>query len=246
MKASPIDVETAGIMQELCEAENRPFVFLLTQIHPRRASMTAGGREFLAERGTVLDVEITNLKRSRLCASMPGSLAVSGFATFALNAAQVGLAIDRDKPLFDGQPQCGHLGLGCLVLFWSRVAGQHGLGVALPKLWGGLGTNASGGAALRAERTKTSTDIADDRAALKRIERDQAALPAFTRTNAEAVAAARAAVASAERSRLAECGNGDLKQRGPHCRAREAAEQESAAGLGYQDCSCERRAYWSA
>lgn len=60
MKASPIDVETAGIMQELCEAENRPFVFLLTQIHPRRSSMTAGGREFLAERGVVLDVEITD------------------------------------------------------------------------------------------------------------------------------------------------------------------------------------------
>jgi hypothetical protein len=46
-------------------------------------------------------------------------------------------------------------------------------------LWGGLGTNATGGAALRAERTKATADVADDRAELAKITGERAKLPSF-------------------------------------------------------------------
>lgn len=98
-------------------------------------------------------------------------------------------------------------------------------------LWGGLGTNASGGATLQAERTKASKTIADDRATLAKFERERAAMPAFTAATAETVEAGRSAVAAAERTRLAECGNGDLKQRGPNCRLRETEESTARTVL---------------
>jgi len=47
----------------------------------------------------------------------------------------------------------------------------------------------------------------------------------------EALSAAREAAAAAERIRLAECGNGDPRQRGPNCRARETEEQAKRDGL---------------
>jgi hypothetical protein len=46
----------------------------------------------------------------------------------------------------------------------------------------------------------------------------------FAPATAEAVSTAREAVNAAERSRKAECGDGDQKQRGKNCRARETAE----------------------
>jgi hypothetical protein len=46
-----------------------------------------------------------------------------------------------------------------------------------------------------------------------------------------AVKVARDAVATAERTRLAECGNGDPKQRGPKCRERETEEQTKRDAL---------------
>jgi hypothetical protein len=46
----------------------------------------------------------------------------------------------------------------------------------------------------------------------------------FTATDADAVRAAHAAVLAAERTRAAECGNGDPKQRGLNCRLRETEE----------------------
>jgi hypothetical protein len=45
------------------------------------------------------------------------------------------------------------------------------------------------------------------------------------------VTAAQDAVAAAERIRAAECGNGDAKQRGPNCRARESEEQTKRTAL---------------
>jgi hypothetical protein len=47
----------------------------------------------------------------------------------------------------------------------------------------------------------------------------------------EVVSAAREAVVAAERIRLAECGNGDPRQRGPNCRARETDEQTKRDAL---------------
>ena len=47
----------------------------------------------------------------------------------------------------------------------------------------------------------------------------------FTPATDDVVKAAREAVSTAERIRVAECGNGDPKQRGPKCRERETEEQ---------------------
>jgi hypothetical protein len=93
-------------------------------------------------------------------------------------------------------------------------------------LWGGLGTNASGSAALRAERTKASTDVADDRAALVKIEREREALPVFTPATQDAVRAARDAVQAAEKITAAEC-----ERRGPRCRERENEEATARSAL---------------
>ena len=87
-----------------------------------------------------------------------------------------------------------------------------------------LGAIAQRGAGTEAANAKARSDVADDRKELARLERALADLGRFTPTDADAVAAARAAVEAAERSRKAECGNGDLKQRGPRCVQREADE----------------------
>lgn len=56
-RPSPLDVEAIDVMVELCE--DRPFLFVLNATAPRSA-MTAGARQYLASKGDVLDVEITN------------------------------------------------------------------------------------------------------------------------------------------------------------------------------------------
>jgi len=92
-------------------------------------------------------------------------------------------------------------------------------------LWGGLGTNATGGATLQAERTSAADAHKDDRAELARVVQERSAMSAFTPATEEAVQAANASVTAAEAIRLRECGNGDPKQRGPNCRQRETEEQ---------------------
>jgi len=87
-------------------------------------------------------------------------------------------------------------------------------------LWGGLGTNASGGAALRAERAKVSTTAQQDQAELARLTLERGKLPVFVPTTQEAVKAAQDAVASAERVRAADC-----ETRRARCRDRETEEQ---------------------
>jgi Poxvirus D5 protein-like len=98
-------------------------------------------------------------------------------------------------------------------------------------LWGGLGTNASGGAALRAERDKLAAMVAADRAELETLRRERASLPTFQQADQDTVRAARETVVAAERTRIAECGNGDPKQRGPNCRVRETEEGVARATL---------------
>ena len=93
-----------------------------------------------------------------------------------------------------------------------------------------LGAIASRSDITQAERNRTKVDEADSRAELARITRERDGL-AFTPTTDDAVKAARDAVATAERIRLAECGNWDPKQRGPNCRQREMEEQAKRDGL---------------
>lgn len=93
-----------------------------------------------------------------------------------------------------------------------------------------LGAIAGRADVTQAERNTAKADQADDRAELRRIMRERAALNFMPATD-EAVKVARDAVATAERTRLAECGNGDPKQRGPKCRERETEEQAKRDAL---------------
>jgi chromosome partitioning protein len=70
-KASPIDVEAVDVVRELCEQHGKPFAMILTMVTPRRASMTEGAREFLQDKGEVLEVEMTD-RQSYAQAMMTG------------------------------------------------------------------------------------------------------------------------------------------------------------------------------
>jgi len=93
-----------------------------------------------------------------------------------------------------------------------------------------LGAIAARGDTMLAERAKAVDTRKDDRAELGRIAAERAAMT-FVPATADAVSSAREAVKAAERTRKAECGDGDPKQRGPNCRARETAEAEARTDL---------------
>jgi hypothetical protein len=110
--------------------------------------------------------------------------------------------------------------LGCLALL--AIAGN----------WTNtLGAITQRGAAKEAAANKARDDKSRDENELARLIGARGALPKFAPTDADAVAAARAAVEAAERSRSAECGNGDPKQRGPNCRLRETDEATARTAL---------------
>jgi hypothetical protein len=69
-----------------------------------------------------------------------------------------------------------------------------------------------------------------DSAELARLTQERAIVQ-FAPATEETVAAARDAVAAAERTRVAERGDGDPKQRGPNCRQRESEEQAKRQAL---------------
>lgn len=78
-----------------------------------------------------------------------------------------------------------------------------------------------------AERQKVVDARRDDEATINRLTREREAMATFVPATDDAIAAAREAVSAAERTRMAECGNGDPKQRGSNCRVRETTEQET-------------------
>jgi hypothetical protein len=118
---------------------------------------------------------------------------------------------------------------------WAKLWGILALGLALVALAVNL-TNSLGAIAGRAdktlaERAKAADSRKDDRAEFARLLRQREAMPAFTPATAETVQAARDAVASAETIRARECANGDPRQRGINCRARETDEQAKRDAL---------------
>ena len=115
-------------------------------------------------------------------------------------------------------------------LLWAVIIGAIGLAAMFATVLSSLGAIAGRADAVSAERSKASDSAKDDRSSLKRLTDEREALK-FTPADADAVTAAKEAVASAERSRAAECGNGDPRQRGPNCRARETTEQEKRDAL---------------
>ncbi|HXF55305.1 MAG TPA: hypothetical protein VNK52_14405 [Hyphomicrobiaceae bacterium] len=93
-----------------------------------------------------------------------------------------------------------------------------------------LGAIAGRADATLAERGRAKADAAADRRELERVMREREAMR-FTPATTEAVQAAREAVDAAERTRVAECGNGDPRQRGVNCRAREGDERAARETL---------------
>jgi chromosome partitioning protein len=59
-RPSPLDVEAIGVMADLCKEHGRDFAFVLNATTQRDREMTAGARQYLAQFGDVLDIEVTN------------------------------------------------------------------------------------------------------------------------------------------------------------------------------------------
>jgi len=93
-----------------------------------------------------------------------------------------------------------------------------------------LGAIAARGDSTLAERNRVVDIRKDDRAELSRLTGERAAM-VFIPTTEEVVRSSREVVSAAERTRKVECGDGDPKQRGNNCRARETAEATARAAL---------------
>lgn len=115
-------------------------------------------------------------------------------------------------------------------VFWGLVIGAIGLAAMLATVLSSLGAIAGRADAAAAERSKAKDNVKDDRADLARLTAEREGLK-FTPATADTVAAAKRKVDTAERARKAECGDGDAKQRGKHCRAREDDEKAAADAL---------------
>jgi hypothetical protein len=93
-----------------------------------------------------------------------------------------------------------------------------------------LGAIAARGDTTLAERTKAVDARKDDRAELARMTAERGAMK-FVPATADAVSISREMVKAAERTRKAECGDGDPKQRGKNCRQRESEEADARTAL---------------
>ncbi len=173
-----------------------------------------------------------------LVAGIPAAIGVALVARYAFNTSDT-VADGIGQSFFFGMIAVGAFSgpaFALAVYHNNRRAAGVVLGVlslfAIAANWSHtLASIAERGAGSEAERARAKVAIADDRAELARITREREAMSAFTAATAETVAAAREALAAAERSRAAECGNGDPKQRGRFCRDREADERTAAEAL---------------
>ena len=109
---------------------------------------------------------------------------------------------------------------------WSVLLGFICVACLVLNISNSLGAIAGRDDKTLAERAMVKETRADDRAELKRLTTERENLPKFVVTSAEAVRAAQAAVAAAERTRAAEC-----EKRGPNCRTRETEEQTKRDAL---------------
>lgn len=102
MKTSPLDVETARVMAELCEEYEVPFAFVLTMTMPKWEKMTEGARDFLKELGPVLEPEIT-LRQSYVQAMLGGRTGAERDKTAAAEVAALWQAVKRRLARNKGQ-----------------------------------------------------------------------------------------------------------------------------------------------
>ena len=121
--------------------------------------------------------------------------------------------------------------LGRLGAGWGTAAWLIAIGAFAINCSNSLGAISGRSDKTIAERTKTVSAAKDDRAELRRLEAERAAMSSFAPTTLDAAQASQSAVQAAERARAAECGNGDERQRGRNCRAYEATEQAKRDAL---------------
>lgn len=115
---------------------------------------------------------------------------------------------------------------------WGAVAGSIALIALAANLSNSLGAIAGRADKTLAERKSATDGRKDAREALTRLTVQRAALEKFSPATEDDVAAARAVVTSAERSTLAECGDGsNSKLRGPRCLNREVEERTARETL---------------
>jgi hypothetical protein len=166
---------------------------------------------------------LTELAASYGYSTSPDPTAGAGIAFFYAFVAIVGMG-----------------GPAAVVYFANHALGWAKLGtvplavVMLAAMFGNL-TNSLGAVVSRSDaqialRSRVTDAGRNDRAQLERLMRERAAM-VFTPATTETVTAARDALSAAERSRAAECGNGDPKQRGKNCRDREGDERTAAEAL---------------
>jgi hypothetical protein len=115
----------------------------------------------------------------------------------------------------------------------SAVIGLIAAAALVVTFTNSLGAIAGRADTTQAERTRVSDAHRDNRAELQRLQAALAAMPAFTPTDGAAVAASRRSADTATANKVAECGDGGPRQRGPNCRQRELDEQAAATILAH-------------
>jgi hypothetical protein len=132
---------------------------------------------------------------------------------------------------------CAFLLHGVAVRLWlerhrlgAAVIGVIAVAALFVTFTNSLGAIAARGDTTLAERAKAVDTRKDDRAELARLRAERSAMT-FVPATAETVSTAREAVKAAERSRKAECRDGDPTQRGKECRTREKAESTARETL---------------
>lgn len=167
-----------------------------------------------------------------------GAVSVSLAARYGYKGADTTVDGVISAVVFGAIALCAFIFDAAAVRLWfmrhhlgSLVIGTISAAALLVTFTNSLGAIAGRADLSQAERVRATTEIAADRAELTRLARERDAITLRPVTE-EALAAARDAVAAAERIRLAECGNGDPRQRGSNCRARETEEQARRDALG--------------
>jgi hypothetical protein len=166
-----------------------------------------------------------------------GSISIALAARYGYKGADTVVDGVIAAVMFGAIALCAFLFDGAAVRLWlhgyrlgATVIGLIATLALVVTFTNSLGAIAARGDATLAQRSKAVDTRKGDQAERARLAAERAAMT-FTPATAETVSAAREAVKAAERTRLAECGNGDPRQRGKNCRDREIDEGKARTVL---------------
>ena len=167
-----------------------------------------------------------------------GAVSISLAARYGYKGADTVIDGSISAVVFGSVACCAFMFDAAAVRLWfmGRRIGSVVIGLIAAAAFVVTFTNSLGAIAGRAditqaERMRVSDAHRDDRAELKRLQAALAVLPTFTPTDGAAVEASRRAADTATANKVAECGDGSARQRGPNCRQREIDEQAAATIL---------------